>query len=78
MDIVEKERDNLLLKINQSNEEKNILRNKLKSIEDKQNKERNDIDKEKLNNELIEVKKNLNIKNKHITKLKDELDECIY
>ena len=64
-----------MLKINQSNEEKNILRNELKSIEDKLNKRINDIDKEKLNNELIDVKKNINIKNKHITKLKDELDE---
>ena len=75
LDIVEKERDNLLLKINKSNEEKNILRNELKSIENKLNQKINDIDKEKLNNELIEVKKNINIKNKHITKLKDELDE---
>ena len=41
---------------------KNILRNELKSIEDKLNKKINDIDQEKLNNELIEVKKNLNIK----------------
>ena len=57
MDIVEKERDKLLLQINQSNEEKNMLRNELKSIKDKLNKKRNDIDKEKLNNELIEVKK---------------------
>ena len=72
LDIVEKERDNLLLKVNQSNEEKNIVRNELKSIEDKLNKKINDIDKEKLINELIEVKKNINIKNKHITKLKDE------
>ena len=57
MDIVEKERDKLLLQINQSNEEKNMLRNELKSIKDKLNKKRNDIDKEKLNNELSEVKK---------------------
>ena len=57
MDIVEKERDNLLLKLNQSNEEKNMLRNELKRIEDELNKKSNDIDKEKLNNELINVKK---------------------
>ena len=57
MDIVEKEGDKLLLQINQSNEEKNMLRNELKSIKDKLNKKRNDIDKEKLNNELIDVKK---------------------
>ena len=57
MDIVEKECDNLLLKLNQSNEEKNMLRNELKRIEDELNKKSNDIDKEKLNNELINVKK---------------------
>ena len=33
LDIAEKERDNLLLKINQSNEEKNMPRNELKRIE---------------------------------------------
>ena len=75
MDIVEKERDNLLLKLNQSNEEKNMLRIKLKRIENELNKKSNDIDNEKLNNELINVKKNLDIKNKHITKLEDELDK---
>ena len=78
MDIVEKERDNLLLKINQSNEEKNTLRNELKRIKDELNKKSNDINKEKLNNELINVKKNLDIKNKHITKLEDELDKKVY
>ena len=78
MDIVEKERDILLLKLNQSNEEKNTLRNELKRIEDELNKKSNDIDKEKLNNELINVKKNLDIKKKHITKLEDELDKKKY
>ena len=78
MDIVEKERDNLLLKLNQSNEEKNTLKNELNSIKDDLNKKRNDIDKEKLNNELINVKKNLDIKNKHIAKLEDELDKKKY
>ena len=78
MDIVEKERDNLLLKINQSNEEKNTLRNELKRIKDELNKKSNDINKEKLNNELINVKKNLDIKNKHIAKLEDELDKKVY
>ena len=78
MNIVEKERDNLLLKLNQSNEEKNTLRNELKRIEDELNKKSNDINKEKLNNELINVKKNLNIKNKRITKLEDELDKKKY
>ena len=38
LDIVEKERDNLLLKLNQSNEEKNMLRDELKKIEDELNK----------------------------------------
>ena len=33
LDIAEKERDNSLLKINQSNEEKNMPRNELKRIE---------------------------------------------
>ena len=78
MDIVEKECDNLLLKLNQSNEEKNMFRNELKRIEDKLNKKSNDIDKEKLNNELINVKKNLDIKNKYIKKLEDELDKKKY
>ena len=32
LDIVEKERDNLLLKLTQSNEEKNMLRNELKGL----------------------------------------------
>ena len=64
-----------MLKLNQSNEEKNILRNELKRIEDELNKKSNDINKEKLNNELIKIKKNLDIKNKHITKLEDELDK---
>ena len=64
-----------MLKLNQSNEEKNILINELKRIEDELNKKSNDINKEKLNNELIKIKKNLDIKNKHITKLEDELDK---
>ena len=78
MDIVEKECDNLLLKLNQSNEEKNMLRHELKRIEDELNKKSNDIDKGKLNNELINVKKNLDIKNKYIKKLEDELDKKKY
>ena len=52
-----------------------MLRNELKRIEDELNKKSNDINKEKLNNELINIKKNLYIKNKHITKLEDELDK---
>ena len=69
-----------MLKLNQSNKEENMLRNELKRIEDELNKKSNDINKEKLNNELINIKKNLDIKNKHITKLEDELDKkkCIY
>ena len=57
LDIVDKERDNFLLIINQSNAEKNILKKELKRVEDKLNKRINGIDKEKLNNELIDVKK---------------------
>ena len=52
-----------------------MLRNELKRIEDELNKKSNDINQEKLNNELINIKKNLYIKNKHITKLEDELDK---
>ena len=48
LDIVEKERDNLLLKLNQSNEEKNMLRDELKRIEDELNKKSDDIDKKNL------------------------------
>ena len=57
-----------------------MLRNELKRIEDELNKKSNDINKEKLNNELINIKKNLYMKNKHITKLEDELGKkkCIY
>ena len=45
------------------NEGKNMLGNKLKIVEDKLNKARNDIDKKKLNNELKLIKEELNEKN---------------
>ena len=66
-----------MLELNQSNEEKNIFRDKLKRTEDELNKARNDIDKKKLNNELINVKKDLDKKILNVTKLKDELTKKI-
>ena len=42
--------------LNQLNQEKNMLRNKLKIVEDKLNKASNDTDKKKLNNELKLIK----------------------
>ena len=52
-----------MLRLNQLNEEKNMLRNKLKIVEDKLNKASNDIDKKKqLNNELKWIKEELNEK----------------
>ena len=57
-----------MLRLNQLNEEKYMLRNKLKVVEDKLNKASNDIDKIKLNNELKLIKEELNEKNIHIKK----------
>ena len=48
LDIVEKERDKLLLKLNQSNEEKNNIRDELKRAEDKLNETSDNIDKKNL------------------------------
>ena len=53
-----------MLKLNQSNEEKNMLTDELKRIEDELNKKSDDIDKKKVNDELINAKKNLNKKTK--------------
>ena len=73
---IKKERDNLLLRVNQLNEEKNMLRNNLKIVEDKLNKASNDIDKKKLNNGLKLIKEELNEKNNiHIKKLDDKIYE---
>ena len=62
-----------MLELNQSNEEKNRFRDKLKRTEDKLNKASNDIDKKKLNNELINVKKDLDKKIFNVTELEAEL-----
>ena len=64
-----------MLRLNQLNEEKNMLRNKLKIVEDKLNKARNDIDKKKLNNELKLIKEELNEKNIYIKQLDDKMYE---
>ena len=72
LDVVEKQRDKLLFELNQSNEEKNIFRDKLKRTEAMI------LIKKKLINELINVKKDLNRKNKHIIKLEDELDKKVH
>ena len=45
---MKKECNNLLLRLKQLNEEKNMLRNELKIVEDKLNKASNDIDKKNL------------------------------
>ena len=53
-----------------------MLRDEFKRIEDElNNKKSDDIDKKKLNDELINVKKNLNKKNKNITNLEYELNK---
>ena len=51
-----------MLELNQSNEEKNRIRDKLKRTEDKLNETSDDIDKKKLNNELINLRAELNKK----------------
>ena len=48
-----------------------MIKNKLEITEDKLNKEINNIDKKKLNNELIKVKKDLDKKSFNIKKIKD-------
>ena len=45
LDVIEKERNKFLLEYNQTNKEKNMIKNKLKITEDKLNKEINNIDK---------------------------------
>ena len=45
LDVIEKERNEFLLEYNQTNKEKNMIKNKLKITEDKLNKEINNIDK---------------------------------
>ena len=45
LDVVEKERDKLLLEYNQIYEEKKMIKDKLKRSEDKPNKASNNIDK---------------------------------
>ena len=47
LDLVERECDKLLLKHNQTDEEKKMIKNKLKITEGKLNKEINNIDKKK-------------------------------
>ena len=64
-----------MLRLSQLNEEKNMLRNKLKIVADKLNKASNDIDKKRLNNELKLIKEELNEKNIHIKNLDDKIHE---
>ena len=64
-----------MLRLNQLNEEKNMLRNELKIVEGKLSKASNDIDKKKLNNELEWIKEELNERNIHIRKLDDKIYE---
>ena len=48
-----------------------MIKNKLEITEEKLNKEINNIDKKKLNNELIKVKKDLDKKSFNVKKIKD-------
>ena len=76
LDVAENERDNLLLKYNQSNEELNSTKNELYETKSKLNKAGNDINKKaKYINELEEIQEKLDYQNANATKLKSELSE---
>ena len=75
LDIVENERDNLLLKYNQSNEELKITKNELYETKEKLDKAGNDInEKTKYTDKLKEVQEKLHYQNAKETKLENELN----
>ena len=75
-DIVENERNNLLLKYNQSNEELNSTKNELYKTIAKLNKAVNDInEKTKYIDELKEIQEKFDYQNNVVKKLETELNE---
>ena len=76
LDVNENERNNLLLKYNQSNEELKSTKYELCETKDKLDKAGNDInEKAKYINELKEIQEKFNYQNNKVKKLESELNE---
>ena len=76
IDIVENERDNLLLKYNQSNEELKSTKNELYETKDKLDKAGNDInEKTKYPNKLEEIQEKHDYQYNKVKELESELNE---
>ena len=74
LDIVENERNNLLLKYNQSDEELNSTKNELYETKNKLNQAGNDInEKTKYINELKEIQEKFDYQNNEVKKIESEL-----